>query len=330
MSQSQVSATAQLCRFLESSSQDFSGMSLSDAQSQRGIDLLLHERLMGFGMPLNFVNCPECGVELARVDRVLSGGRMRLMCHGECEDFEAPVALRQTYKLNVTKLVERLSLSLDCAVPSIKVIEDDRLWRLGRKEPLRGKVQTWYFARQLHDHSRAWRLREHIRADQALQTAKIITSSEAPLPEGSPLMDFAIVNLSAVARLSQNRFMFFTDSMDIAASAGTTGTITTTTTTRARQTTLVDVRERGIVHIDGQRVSLEPMQKKILLALMDDFDHRMEGALLRDKCGSRAATFQPVKYFERNKQVFDRFIRYVPGDKEYELLISVEDSDWLS
>ena len=82
--------------------------------------------------------------------------------------------------------------------------------------------------------------------------------------------------------------------------------------------------------IDGVAYPLEAMQVNILLALMDDFDHRMEGRALRDACGSSARNFRPVKQFDRNKIVYETFIRYVPGDKEYELIICAGDSDWLT
>ena len=38
---------------------------------------------------------------------------------------------------------------------------------------------------------------------------------------------------------------------------------------------------------------------------------------------------QPAKYFGRNNEVYKAFVRYVPGDKVYELIIPPEDSDLL-
>ena len=82
-------------------------------------------------------------------------------------------------------------------------------------------------------------------------------------------------------------------------------------------------------YIDGVAYSLEAMQASILLALMDDFDHRMEGSVLRDACGSDAERFAPIKFFGRNQLVYKTFIKYIFGDKEYALTIPDGDRDWL-
>ena len=55
--------------------------------------------------------------------------------------------------------------------------------------------------------------------------------------------------------------------------------------------------------------------------------HRLEGKVIADRCGSDAFPFQPAKYFGRNNEVYKAFVRYVPGDKVYELIIHPEDAD---
>jgi hypothetical protein len=70
------------------------------------------------------------------------------------------------------------------------------------------------------------------------------------------------------------------------------------------------------------KYELEGMQQKILLALIDAHAHRLEGKEIADRCGSEAFSFQPAKYFGRNNEVYRAFIKYVPGDKVYELNIS--------
>ena len=96
-----------------------------------------------------------------------------------------------------------------------------------------------------------------------------------------------------------------------------------------RGTTLRYVRSERKAYIDGVAYPLEAMQVNILLALVDDFDHRMEGSALRDACGSDAERFAPIKFFGRNPLVYKIFIRYIFGDKEYALIIPDGDRDWL-
>ena len=180
---------------------------------------------------------------------------------------------------------------------------------------------TWYFGRQLCDPPVAARLATHIRADQATRSARIITSTDLPLPEGSALTGYSVVNLSTVARLSQSKFTFFGDRVDAAPAA--------IAPESAPGTSLIRVRDQSVAFVDGKRYPLEPMQAKILLALIDDHDHKMEPSALRDACGSSADPFKPIKYFGRIPEVYKAFIHYLYGDKEYELVIADEDRDWL-
>ncbi len=123
----------------------------------------------------------------------------------------------------------------------------------------------------------------------------------------------------------QNRFEFFANRvMEPAAMYQVRNSATD------RSTKLRYVRSERNPDIDGVTYPLEAMQVNILLALMDDFDHQMEGSALRDACGSSAMNFRPVKQFDRNKIVYETFIRYVPGDKEYEFVILANDLAWIS
>lgn len=82
----------------------------------------------------------------------------------------------------------------------------------------------------------------------------------------------------------------------------------------------MEVRTRSIAYVNGEAFPLEPMQTNILIALMEDYDHRMEANDLREKCRSDADPFQPVKFFGRNMLVYRTFIRYSKSDREYELI----------
>ena len=320
MSLAQINATALLCQLLEMNKPEINGAALlAPAVEKIGRDLL-HERLLGIDSSLSSVTCPECGVELARVVRQIAQDKILLYCD-ECQEVHAGIELQQTYRVNLSKLVDRLAGSLDLPAASRKMINTDISWRLGVTEPTRAKAVTWYLARHLHDPAVARHVFEQVRADQAMQSAKILTSSQVPLPDGSPLRDFMVLNLSAVARLSQSRFVFFTDRADTPPAP--------VVDRPAPTTSLIDLRSLSVAYVEGHSYALEPMQVKILLALLDNHDHRMEPSALRDACGSDADPFKPVKFFGRCKSVYKAFIHYAAGDKEYALILSDEDRSWV-
>jgi hypothetical protein len=246
------------------------------------------------------------------VDQVL------LYCD-ECGEVDADRALLQTYTISLSRFIDRLVGSLDLSPSNRKAIDNDISWRLGVQEHKRGKAQTWYFVRHLNDHTVARHLLDQIRSDNAVQSAKIITSTDLPLPDGSPLAGYDVKNLAAIARMSQNVFLFFDDRAKV--------TVAQPEEETAPVTSLRHVRDKAWAYVDGVKYELEGMQQKILLALMDAHAHRLEGKVIADRCGSDAFPFQPAKYFGRNNEVYKAFVRYVPGDKVYELIIHPEDAD---
>jgi len=96
MSQTQIEATALLCRMLESAAKEISGLLLSDPGNQDALAQLRREHLVVFGERLNWLQCPECRDDMARVVRELPGDKVLLLCGGDCEDFEAPRSVCQT------------------------------------------------------------------------------------------------------------------------------------------------------------------------------------------------------------------------------------------
>ena len=321
MSLAQINATSLLCHLLEQRKPEINGQELLDGDVGDAGRELLRERLLVIGRPLTWVTCAECGVALARVVRDNGSDQVLLRCD-ECGDVDARRSLTQTYKVSVSKVVDRLAISLNLPPSSRKAIVEERAWRLGSTEPARAKPITWYFARHLNDHVVARCLLEQVRADQASQSAKIITTTEVPLPPGSPLSDYSVSNLGAVARVSQSCFVFFPDRAKLPAP--------NIPAQPTRNTSLRDVRPHKVAYVDGTRYELEPIQVRILVALMDDRDHEMTGEALRTACHSDAAPFSPVKMFERNREVYKRFITYQRGDQVFALVISEEDRDWLT
>ena len=321
MSGKLVNATGVLCRLLEQSKPTINGAALLGGEFGEGGHELVRERLLVLGPALSYVTCPDCGIEMARVARSVGVDQVLLYCD-ECGEVDADRALLQTYTVSLSRFIDRMVSSLELTPSNRKAIDNDISWRLGVQEHKRGKAQTWYFARHLNDHTVARHLLDQIRSDNAAQSAKIITSTDVPLPDGSPLVGYDIKNLAAIARMSQNVFLFFDDRAEV--------TVVQPEEETTPVTSLRHVRHKAWAYVDGVKYELEGMQQKILLALMDDFDHRMEANQIRDKCGSRAARFVPIKYFGRNPLVYHQFIQYVDGDDEYELKISEEDRSWLS
>jgi Zn-finger nucleic acid-binding protein len=313
-----VNATGVLCRLLEQSKPTINGAALLGGEFGEGGHELVRERLLVLGPALSYVTCPDCGIEMARVVRSVGVDQVLLYCD-ECGEVDADRALLQTYTVSLSRFIDRMVSSLELTPSNRKAIDNDISWRLGVQEHKRGKAQTWYFARHLNDHTVARHLLDQIRSDNAAQSAKIITSTDVPLPDGSPLVGYDIKNLAAIARMSQNVFLFFDDRAEV--------TVAQPEEEPAPVTSLRHVRHKGWAYVDGEKYELEGMQQKILLALMDAHAHRLEGKVIADRCGSDAFPFQPAKYFGRNNEVYKAFVRYVPGDKVYELIIHPEDAD---
>lgn len=318
MSGKLVNATGVLCRLLEQSKPTINGAALLGGEFGEGGHELVRERLLVLGPALSYVTCPDCGIEMARVVRFVGVDQVLLYCD-ECGEVDADRALLQTYTVSLSRFIDRMVSSLELTPSNRKAIDNDISWRLGVQEHKRGKAQTWYFARHLNDHTVARHLLDQIRSDNAAQSAKIITSTDVPLPDGSPLVGYDIKNLAAIARMSQNVFLFFDDRAEV--------TVIQPEEETEPVTSLRHVRHKGWAYVDGEKYELEGMQQKILLALMDAHAHRLEGKVIADRCGSDAFPFQPAKYFGRNNEVYKAFVRYVPGDKVYELIIHPEDAD---
>ncbi len=318
MSGKLVNATGVLCRLLEQSKPTINGAALLDEEFGEGGHELVHERLLVLGPALSYVTCPDCGIEMARVVRSVGVDQVLLNCD-ECGEVDADRALLQTYTVRLSRFIDRMVSSLELPPSNRKAIDNDISWRLGVQEHKRGKAQTWYFARHLNDHTVARHLLDQIRSDNAAQSARIITSTELPLPDGSPLTGFVVKNLAAIARMSQSSFIFFDDRVEVAVAQPEE---------LAPVTSLRHVRDKAWAYVNGVKYELERMQQRILLALMDAHAHRLEGNKIGSRCGSDAFPFQPAKFFGRNKEVYKAFVHYVPGDKVYELTIYDEDKDF--
>lgn len=320
MSDSQIQASSLFCRLLEQSKPEINGQALCGGDNAVAATHLLRERVLVLGKPLDWVTCPECGIETARVVRDLTPDVIALNCP-ECGDVSASRRLRETHKVALQKFIPSLLNGLSLAANGSKQIEPDLIWRLGTTEATRGKAVTWYFARQLYRPDIAVRLREQIALERTTQSCVVLTSSELPLPAGSAMTEFDVRPLFTVGRVGQSTFEFFTDRQ---AASGPQ-----VLAEAAPGTTLRYVRTDGKAFIAGVEYPLEPRQKTILVALIDDLDHEMDNEALKSACGSQAQRFSPSKVFERNPLVYQTFIRYQRDDERYALIIPEEDHDWL-
>ncbi len=320
MSQTQVDATALFCRLLERAKPEINGQALRQGADAVAAALLLRERVLVHGAPLEWVTCPECGVQTARVVQDKSKETIALLCP-ECGDVEASRHLRETYKVALQKFVVSLLNGLSFSLKGMKPVVPDQIWRLGTSEAKRGKAVTWYFARHLSRPEVASRLREQIALDQSAQSCVILTSSETPIPAGSALTEFDVRPLFTIGRVGQNTFEFYQNRQ--------TDTGPQTLDEATPGTTLRYVKSQGKAFIDGTEYPLEPRQQSILVALIDDHDHEMENDALKTACRSQAQRFSPSKEFERNPVVYKAFIHYLRDDERYALIIPDDDRDWL-
>lgn len=320
MSQSQCDATDLLCRLLERAKSEINGLELCAGEHAEAGQQLLRERMLVIGTPLEWVTCPECGVETARVVRELAHDSILLSCP-ECGEVKTARRLRDTFKPSPAKLVTAIAIGLGLSSTSVKQIEPDACWYLGTTEPMRSKPITWYFARHLHQPKVAQRLRDQIGLDKTVSSCRILTSSALPLPDGSPMTGLEVINLASIARISQSKFEFFADRLSAPGPQIIEESVP--------GTTLRYVESKGRVSLNGDAYDLEPRQQAILLALINDLDHEMDRDALRSACNSTAEKFSPSKVFERIPNVYRAFIRYDRTDERYALIIPDEDKGWL-
>jgi hypothetical protein len=321
MSQVQIDATALLCRLLDRDKAQINGDALFEGTNAEAAAHLVRERLLVLGPSLDYIRCPECWMEQARVIREIAGEQIDVMCP-ECHVVTCPRSLVDTYKVSFARFMPTLLNGLELTPAGMKVVDPDRIWRLGTTQSGRGKPLTWYFARQLYDPGCAVRTKEQIALEKTIQSSVVLTSSEMPLPVGSPISEFDVRPLSSLGRVSQSKFEFFAERL------GQPGP--QVLLEAAPGTTLRHVRTNATAFVDGVAYPLEPSQQKILAALIDARDNELDKTELKDACGSQAQSFSPSKEFQRNPVVYEKFIRFLRNDNRYALITPVDDRHWLA
>jgi len=321
MSQSQIDATGLFCQLLEKDKPEIDGQTLRSGANKDAADHILRERLLVLGKSKDWVTCPECEIELAQVLREIGVEKVALRCP-ECQDISGPKFLTDTHKVSFPKFVRSLLVGLDLTLDGQYVIRDDQIWRLGTTQLGREKVKTWYFARQLHRPEVGVRLKEQISLDKTSTSCTVLTSSDLPLPDGSPLTGYDVRSLITLGRITQSKFDFFADRLE--------ATGPQVLEESQPGTTLRYVKSKAFAYVDGADFALSASQKKILIALMDTRDHELDKDALKVACGSQAERFSPIKMFESNKVVYETFLQHLADDQVYALKISQEDAHWLT
>lgn len=323
MSQAQVDATALYCWLLDFDKPKITGVRLFEKERAAAAAHLVREQLLIRTESVEWLLCPDCG-EMARVLPQVTNNTISIKCP-ECDEVEAPVHSREIYQASLPKLVNSLLNGLNLSTQGMKPVVPDRIWRLGTTEEKRGQLTTWYFARQLSDARIASPLREHIAAEKTVQSCVILTSSQLPLPLGSPLVGFDLRPLFTIGRIGQSRFEFFGDRLPMPGRQ--------IIVEAAFNTTLRYVETESKVYVDGTAYPLDRTQQLILLALIRSTDHELDKEALKAACGSQAQKFSPSRCFdkfEETRNVYRTFIKYLAGDKLYTLIFPEEDRDWLN
>ncbi len=322
----QIFTTEFLCRLLEKDTGSIYGQQLFEGNSATAGQWLLNAKLLSKHKSLESISCPECQSEWAEVEDGVSNEHISVYCP-DCLRFDAPTYLRDVYQLDIRAVLIKLLGGLGLSVMGLKAIginsdiHKTSCWYLGTSLNKSNQTIMWYFARQLYQPAVSLSLLEQIKHDQATRSAVILTSSNLPLPAGSVLTGFDVRHLSSVAQIERHSFSFFTN-LDIDRGQQILDEAKPTRTLRY-------VKTQGLVFFDGVATKLEPRQRNLLIALIEDRDHEMDLAQLRDKTSSIDEKFSPSKVFARANHIYKAFIRYQKDNGHYALIIPDEDKDWL-
>lgn len=329
MSTAQIEATALMCRLLDQADTRINGKALFEGPWAPAAQSLFRERLLRFTGDMSSATCYECWIELARVVEdppkkayPLRDDEVLQMCP-ECGPIVAPAYIRKTYQPAAEQLITHLIIGLGLMPQGVRAIQPGVVWRLGTTQPCPGQLQTWYFARTLHELPVAQALREHLHGEGVLQDAIILTTSETPLPAYSPLAGIQVRSLHTVGRLGQSAFEFFDNRLK------TAGAQVVAADERSHTNTLRYTASEALVYWQGQAIRLTRQQKAILVALIDNRDHELGREALREAAGSKDEKFSPSKTFQRIPEVYHGFIHYDDDQERYHLKISDEDAHWL-
>lgn len=306
-----------LTRWVEMHTTGLAGTLIDAPANAAAVRLLRSEGLLTELKPAASVNCRDCCEDQAKVREQLSALSYRGFCD-TCGAVELPASDVQRYWVNISRFVSYIANGLGLTGRPQEVI-DHHAWLLGRTAS-KGKTHAWYFGCRLDHADVADRLRASIDLAKAAHAGTVLTTTALHRLQRTPLRDLDLVPFDSVALLGSMRFEMNREILDAVAPQRVH---------EAQPATTLRYVAEGKVFIDRQAYPLEPRQQKILAALIAHPDHEMSLGELRADVENQAQHFSPRREFGRNKVVYQQFIRYLAGDKVYQLIIPEADVGWL-
>ena len=314
MSRQRLAATRLLMQLLEAEGDLVSLPSGGEYRDE--IDLLILERLIRAAVRREWLRCPECHEQEARVQTEMPGNRFKGFCTN-CGAIEIPAAAVLRFSIQWHELIAHLCAGLNVGAAERKVVLPKQAWYLGTTFS-GAKQRAWYFARMIDRSEIAKVIREQIHADRCDAIATVVTSANTDQLQETRLRDIEVVRLDAVALLGTGRFDFnpvrMPHPVDVPEEADED----------LPDTTFRFVRGKGYARVNGENIPLSPQEKAILIAFFDQPEHELNKRELQDASGSQAQNFKPNQALKRIPQVA-ALVHYLQVERLYWLDIPIAD-----
>ena len=314
MSRQRLAATRLLMQLLEAEGDLLSLPSGGEYREE--LDLLILERLIRSAVRREWLRCPECHEQEARVQTEMPGNRFKGFCTG-CGSIEIQAAAVLRFSIQWHELLAHLCAGLNVGAAERKVVLPKHAWYLGTT--FSGTRQrAWYFARMIDRAENAKTLREKIHADRCDAIATVVTSSNIDQLQETRLRDIEVVRLDTVALLGTDRFDFNPVRMPHPVE------VPEEAEEDLPDTTFRFVRSKKYARVEGENISLSNQEQAILIAFFDQPEHELSKRQIQDASGSQAQNFKPNQALKRIPQVA-AMVHYQQVEKLYRLDIPIAD-----
>lgn len=314
MSRQRLAATRLLMQMLEAEGDLVSLPSGGEYRDE--IDLLILERLIRAAVRREWLRCPECHEQEARVQTEMPGNRFKGFCTS-CGSIEIPAAAVLRFSIQWHELITHLCAGLNVGAAERKVVLPKQAWYLGTT--FAGKKQrAWYFARMIDRQEIAQSLRVSINSDRCNAIATVVTSANTDQLQETRLRDIEVVRLDTIALLGAGRFDFNPARMPHPVE------VPEEADEDLPDSTFRFVRGKGYARVNGENIPLSPQEKAILIAFFDQTEHELSKRQIQDACDSKAENFKPNQALKRIPQVL-AMVHYLQVEKLYRLDIPIAD-----
>ena len=314
MSRQRLAATRLLMQMLEAEGDLVSLPSGGEYRDE--IDLLILERLIRAAVRREWLRCPECHEQEARVQTEMPGNRFKGFCTS-CGSIEIPAAAVLRFSIQWHKLIAHLATGLNVGAAERKVVRPMHAWYLGTTFS-GAKQRAWYFARMIDRPEIAKVIREQIHTDRCEAIATVVTSANTDQLQETRLRDIEVVRLDTIALLGAGRFDFNPARMPHPVE------VPEEADEDLPDTTFRFVRGKGYARVNGENIPLSPQEKAILIAFFDQPEHELSKRQIQDACDSKAENFKPNQALKRIPQVL-AMVHYLQVEKLYRLDIPIAD-----